>query len=145
MRKILFLLFILFVQLAVSAQDKIITTSGDTILCRIVSVFDNRIIYEQRADKKDVIGKMIPVSDVAEYFRAPVAQSSNEMYHRSWTPEQPWLLSLSVGGAYLPWLLDNVTEESAENNDYKKLNKGLALSANVHYLITNVSHQLSPL
>jgi len=125
------------VQLAVSAQDKIITTSGDTILCRIVSVSDNRIIYEQQVDKENVAGKMIPVNDVAEYFRAPVAQSSNEMYHRSLTPEQPWLLSLSVGGAYLPWLLEDVTEESAGNNDYKKLNKGYALSANVHYLVTN--------
>ena len=136
MRKILFLSFVLFVQLAVPAQDKIITTSGDTILCRIVSVSDSRIIYEQRTDKKDVVGKMIPVSEVAEYFRAPVAQLSNEMYHRSRTPEQPWLLSMSVGGAYLPWL-ENIMGESSENNDYKKFNKGLALSANIHYLITN--------
>ena len=124
----------MFVQLA-SAQDKIITTSGDTILCRIVTVANNHIVYEQQADKKQISGKMILLGDVAEYFRAPAKQSSNEIYVLR-PPEQPWLLSVSVGGAYLPWLLENIEDEYAESSDYKKLDNGFALNASIHYLIT---------
>ena len=90
-RKLLFLLLVLFAWQTLSAQDKIITTSGDTILCHIVSA--------------------------------------------SRTPEHPWLLSLSVGGGHMPWLLENVAEESADN--YKNFNNGFALNATAHYLITN--------
>jgi len=139
MKKIFFLLLVLFVQLTLSAQDKIITTSGDTILCRIVSVSNGQIVYEQQVGNH-ISGKIISLSDVAEYFRGQAKQLSNEIYIsqlRTPAPAQPWLLSLSVGGAYLPWLLENVTGEYAENDDYKKLNKGFALNANAHYLITN--------
>ena len=139
MRKIFFLSFVFFMQLTLSAQDKVITTSGDTILCRIVSVSNDRIIYEQQIDKKQISGKTILLSDIVEYFREPSKQLSNEIYILQTTPipEHPWLLSLSVGGAHLPWLLENVVDESAENGDYKKLDKGFALTANVHYLITD--------
>ena len=136
MRKLLFLSFVLFAWQMLPAQDRIVTASGDTILCRIVSVSGNHIVYEQSADKKQVSGRIIPLSDVAEYFRTPATPSMNEVYILR-TPEQPWLLSFSAGGAYLPWLLESVVEESAENDDYKKLNKGIAFNANVHYLLTN--------
>ena len=135
MKKFLFLILVLFVVCrTLPAQDKIITASGDTILCRIVSVSDNRIIYEQPADKKQVSGRIIPLNEVAEYFRAPVTQSSGEIYI-SRTPEHPWLLSLFVGGGHMPWLLENVAEEEAGN--YKNFNNGFVLNASAHYLITN--------
>ena len=136
MRKFLFLSFLLYVWQMLPAQDRIITASGDTILCRIVSVSGDHIVYEQPADKKQVSGRIIPLSNVAEYFRTPAAPSINEIYN-SWMPEQPWLLSFSAGGAYLPWLLESVVAESAENDDYKKLNKGVVLNASMHYLLTN--------
>ena len=140
MRKFLILLFVLFAWQTLPAQDKIITANGDTILCRIISVSNNHIVYEQQTDKKLVSGKIIPLSDVAEYFRVPAMQSSNEIYVSrvpAPAPEQPWLISVSVGGAYLPWLLESITEEFTENDDYKKLDKGFSLNANVHYLITD--------
>jgi len=133
-KKFLFLILVLSVCRTLSAQDKIITVSGDTILCRIVSVSDNRIIYEQPADKKQVSGRIIPLNEVAEYFRAPATQSSGEIYI-SQTPERPWLLSLSIGGGHMPWLLENVAEEEADS--YKNFNNGFALNATAHYLITN--------
>jgi len=135
MRKILFLSFILLVQLTLSAQDKIITTSGDTIFCRIVSVSDNHLVYEQQADKKHASGKTISFGDVAEYSRVSTVPPSKEI-SSSRTPEQPWLLSLHVGGAHLPWLLESMGGEYAENDDYKKYAKGFALNANAYYLVT---------
>lgn len=131
MKKILFLSFILFTGLALSAQDRIITTSGDTIVCRIVSVSGNHIVYEHTVGKQRVTGKTIPLENVAEYLRVPVAQSFNERSVPR-MPEHPWLLSLSVGGAHL---LENVANEAAENDDYKKLDDGFVLNASVHYLI----------
>jgi hypothetical protein len=117
-----------------SAQDRIITVKGDTIFCRIVSMSDNHIVYEQHAGEKQVSGKIIQLSEVAEYFRAPVTKSYDEIYI-SRTPEHPWLFSLSLGGGHMPWLLENVEEESA--GKYKNFSNGLTLNATVHYLITN--------
>ena len=134
MKKLLLFFFVLFVWQTLSAQDKIIMTSGDTILCRIVSISGNHIIYEQQTGKKQISGKIILLDEVAEYFRSPVVQSSNDIYI-SRTPEHPWLLILSVGGGHMPWLLENVAEEEA--GSYKGFNNGFVLNASAHYLITN--------
>ena len=135
MRKFFFLLLTLSTHWIVSAQDKIITVSGDTILCRIVSISSNHIVYEQQTDKKNISGKLILLSDVAEYFRETDTQLLSEN-RSSRTPQKPWLLGLSIGGGHLPWLLENASMESAGNDDYKKLDDGFALNANAHYLIT---------
>jgi hypothetical protein len=138
MRKFLFLIFGLFAWQNLSAQDKIITVSGDTILCRIISTSGNHMVYEQPADKNHISGKVIPLDNVAEFFRATDIQPSNEMYiSRAPKPKQPWLLSLSAGRAHMPWLLEDVTDEYVENDDYEKLDNGFVLNASVHYLITN--------
>ena len=131
MKKTFFLFVILFMYLTLSAQDKIITTKGDTIDCRIVSLSNNSIVYEQHADKKLVSGKTIALSDVAEYFR-----ESTEQPFSSRKVEKPWLLSVVIGGGHMPWLLENVSEESAGNSDYKKFDDGFSLGASLHYLIT---------
>jgi len=135
MRQILFLTFVLFLPLALTAQDKIITSSGDTIFCRIVSVSSNNIVYEKQVDKQYVAGEIIPIGDVAEYFREPVAQPST-IKTISRNPEKPWLLSLYFGGAHLPWIFDNVPDQSAANGYFKKLETGFTLNASAHYLIT---------
>lgn len=119
------------------AQDKIITIRQDTIMCRIVSVSGSHIVYEQNAENEYVIGKTISLGDVAEYYRdSQVSEVYRLKKRSSWIPEKRWLLSLSAGGAYFPWLLENAAPEYSENEDYKKLSKGLALNATIHYLIT---------
>ena len=120
--KQIFLLSFIFVCLVLSAQDKVITVSGDTILCRIISISDNHIVYEPQIDEQSVSNKTIPIRDVADYFRAPNTQSSNGMFRR-----RPWLFNLSSGVAFLPWPL--------ENEYYKGRDKGFTLNTNVHYLI----------
>ena len=135
MRKILFLSLVLFIQLSLFAQDKIITQNGDTILCKIISVSDNRIIYEQKDDKSYISGKIISLDEVAEYYKESSTQLSKKMGF-SRRPQKPWLLSLSFGGGHLPWLLENMPENSAEYSDYKKLDDGLSLNTSLHYFIT---------
>ena len=135
MRKMFLLPLALCLQITMLAQDKIVTISGDTILCRIVSISNDHIVYEQQIDKKNILGKTILLSEVGEYFREPYTQLTNGLFS-SRAPEKVWLLGLSVGGGHLPWLLENVTEESAGNSDYKKMDDGFALNANVHYLVT---------
>jgi hypothetical protein len=114
-----------------AAQDKIITTSGDTVVCRIVSISDSHIIYEQQSDDKSISGKTISLAEVSEYARTSDNPPSITA-KKAILPERPWLFSLSGGGSWMPWLLKNAEEDVPEDSNF---NQGFSLSASAHYLL----------
>ena len=66
MQKLFLSLLILFVSLAINAQDIIVTKQNDTIYCKIRKISEKTINYEQK-NGYEVIGKFINVEDVAFY------------------------------------------------------------------------------
>ena len=131
MKKIIFISLVLFVWLSASAQDKIITMSGDTILCRIVSMSQNYIVYEQNNNGKSVSGKTISIGNVAQYFRSSAVQTPEK--DSWWLPEHPLLFSLQGGLAHS--YLDLSNSSSIYGDDYiSKYKNGFYLNACFHYL-----------
>ena len=126
------------------AQDKVITQNGDTILCRIISISNETIVYEQKIDEKRVTGKHILLREVAEYSRT-LTQTQNEI-RVSQTPERPYLFSLQSGLSHLFVDLSETREmyiqyyglTSQETDKYiNKIKNGFFINANFHYLTTN--------
>ena len=66
MQKFILSLSILFVSLAINAQDMIVTKQQDTIFCKIYKIYETKIIYEEK-DGKEIIGKMINIEGVKFY------------------------------------------------------------------------------
>jgi len=85
---------------SVIGQDKIITIQNDTIFCRILSVSDTHIQYEQNEDGYTV-GKFIPTEQVLEYFRN-FQSSENTSNYQSLQPVRKHYLGFrftnGVGG-----------------------------------------------
>ena len=65
----LFPALLLFCVVTIQAQDRIITVQNDTIHCRIISISEGRIYYEQPGDNSVMIGKSLPADQVSTYFR----------------------------------------------------------------------------
>ncbi len=129
MQKTVFLcLFSIWAVLA-HAQDKIITINQDTIQCRIMSIGAGKISYEQETGKGYMHGQSIPIDQVVSYFR--MSQSKSTFF--SERTKRPWLFRFNPGGSWMPWLLEDVADES---NYGDKLSKGFHLNASGHYLLT---------
>ena len=79
--KILTLIFIIFsLTITSKAQDKIITTTGDTINCKIIEISSTIITYEQVLQDNSISGRFISINNVIEYIRdAEVLSNSTEM------------------------------------------------------------------
>lgn len=124
-----FLLFVaMMAVISVDAQDKIITINNDTILCRIMSINDVAIRYEQLYGGEVMVGKIIPLSNVAEYHRLP-GKSTTRI-----AVEKPWQLSLSLGGGLMPWLLESY-RAAGINNEYTKIEQGVQIGIQAHYFV----------
>jgi len=68
--KILTLIFIIFsLATTIYAQDKIITTTGDTIKCKIIDISPKIITYEQELQDNSKTGRLISTDNVREYIR----------------------------------------------------------------------------
>jgi hypothetical protein len=145
------LLLIAFALLAVCqvrAQDKIITIQGDTILCRILSISQTHIHYEQR-NGQVVVGKFIPIERVSEYLRSAEAvayrdlpRNTVEILDKKPTSHKIWRAGLQFGGAYL---LESTTEDETamqqlgytekQASDYaKQYRNGIQFSADLHVM-----------
>lgn len=130
MNKYFILVIALLSIFTASSQDKIITINNDTIHCRIVSINDVAIRYEQPHGGKMLAGKMILLSNVAEYYRLP-GKSNFKV-----AVEKPWLLSFSIGGGYMPWLLESVSDAVIIDQN-RKIQNGIEITANAHYLFNS--------
>jgi hypothetical protein len=140
MNKFALLSFFLFLFLGTKAQDRIISISHDTIHCTIISINNERIRYEQKNMDGSVTGKLINLSQVAEYTRS--AQPENNPKPRKLktsrsvnVPEDLWCLGLNIGGSTMPWYLDNVQSSAALQDYYSKLKKGFHINAAAYYMI----------
>jgi len=128
MNKLFLLFIVLSTVITASAQDKIITINNDTIHCRIVSINDVAIRYEEAYGGKVVVGKLIPLDKVAEYYRLPGKNST------SVAVEKPWQWAFSTGGGYMPWLLKSFNEAGIYN-ECRKVQSGVQFMAQAHYFV----------
>jgi len=124
-----YLIFISFFSTLICVgQDKIITIENDTILCRIISINNEIIRYEQSNDGKIIIGKIIPLKNVTTYHQ------SAQKVKTHIAVEKPWLLNLNLGGGNMPWLLESL-DVAAESTNYDELKRGIQFSVSSHYLL----------
>lgn len=136
---------LLFVIFEARAQDRIITLQKDTIDCRIVSIENGRIYYEQPAGNGSFTGSSLAMEQVTVYFRvAPAATYENRVLERNTPPEKRWRFGLQGGPGYM--LANSVDAENAmtlmgssaetAQKFYKNLKWGYHIDTDVHNLIT---------
>ena len=142
MRKIFVCLFLSVFVFLLKAQDQIITSKGDTIFCKIVTMNTSRIFYEQ-TDGTKITGKSIVLDDVVSYSRQTETIAKQTQLNRSeiverrrTVPEKRIIFELSVGVSNMPWLLGSVGS-SEMNEAYEQLKKGLGVGVSVHNLFTS--------
>lgn len=88
---------------AANAQDRIVTTQGKTISCKILSISQSHIRYELQSGQA-AVGKFIPIDSVAEYSRSSadsygdLADTPVRYGARSATQHKRWRLGLQFGG-----------------------------------------------
>ena len=140
-----FILLLLFTY--AKGQDKIITTQNDTIFCRIVSITTTHIQYEQKDDKQNLVGKFIPIEQVAEYIPSSPLRETTLGTLISKQPKEPfdrWRVGIEGGGAHLLSSFSNIETNmqyigifQSNIDDYiKKIRNGIYMGADVHYFIT---------
>ena len=145
-KSLTFLLTFLFVNV-VNAQDKIVTTQGDTILCRIVSISEALINYEQR-DGEAIVGRFIPIDRVLEYSRNASGVYQNlpkntveKTVETKSIPYKRWRAGLQFGGAHL--LVSTTDSEIMRRMGYsyeqaadyaKQYKNGIQFSADMHVM-----------
>ena len=124
------------------AQDQIITSKGDTIFCKIVTMNTSRIFYEQ-TDGTKITGKSIALDEVVSYScqtetiaKQTQLNRSEIVERRRTVPEKRIIFELSVGVSNMPWLLGSVGS-SEMNEAYEQLKKGLGVGVSVHNLFTS--------
>lgn len=142
MKRFALLPIFLFLIISLKAQDKIISTSHDTIQCRIVSMDDERILYEVIEKYGLITGKFINMSQVASYIRSSPKTKNANRYSQASTrpinvPEHVWNLRLNFGISNMPWYLDNVQDINTMQDYYNKLKTGYHLNTSAIYMITN--------
>lgn len=76
MNKIALLPIFLILFFSAKAQDRIISINHDTIRCSIVSISNERIMYELKNKDGSRTGKFMNLSQVAEYTRSPQLENS---------------------------------------------------------------------
>ena len=141
--KLITALTLLLICTYAKGQDKIITTQNDTILCRIVSISQTYIQYEQDDGNRSMVGRFIPVEQVQEYFYNSKSQKSSRFFSKRKETTEPfsrWRIGIQGGGAYLTAPSDDSMQgigmSQSQAKDYEKqLRNGLIVSADIHYFI----------
>jgi hypothetical protein len=145
--KLIFSCLALFSALHIAkGQDKIITNQHDTISCRILSISQTYINYEQKTDNLSAVGKFIPIEQVLEYYRSSQPQEIAPYYRNyriSLPPPKPLVIGLQAGGTSLlastsgaeKKLQDAGIPRSQAKDYFKQRKQGFHVSADVHYLI----------
>lgn len=130
---------ILFLSLSSNAQDKIINIHHDTIHCKIVSINNERIVYEQKNKDGSISGKMMNLSQVAEYIRSSQPANNSGLSGTRISalrnvPKDFWCFSLSSGGSTMPWYFDNL-QVSTLPDEYTRLKTGFHINTSAHYMM----------
>lgn len=140
MNKFTLLPLFLLLFINAKAQDKIISINQDTIHCRIVSISNERIFYEQKNNDGSITGKSMPLSQVAEYLKLHQPETNSytdkpEGPKSKFIPENRFSLRLDAGYSTMPWYLDNLQLSSEMPDFYDKLKSGFHINAGAHYMI----------
>ena len=156
MKKPLAFLFTFLLIAAVNAQDKIITTQGDTIACKILSISPTHIHYEQKIEQK-TLGRFIPIEQVSEYSRNgagtqqdlqkntydDIVKNNKNDGAKDDVSFKRWCAGVQFGGMYM---LNSTTDDELEFKqmgvpekqaaDYlKQLKHGIQFSGNLHGML----------
>jgi hypothetical protein len=144
MKRYIFSSLLLFVAAQiVNGQDRIITVERDTILCRIVSISNDWIRYEQQTEVESV-GRFIPIAQVHEYqWHSRVFESNSRPLSKDISP---LVFGLRFGGSLLV-ASSKASEKSmgdilgipaSQATDFhRKLKQGWTASADLHYLASD--------
>jgi len=140
MNKFVLLLIFLFLFSNIKAQDRIISINHDTIQCTIVSINNERILYELKKTDGSVTGKFIKLSQITEYTRYGKLRNNLTQHNQKDVkpvniPEHVWSMELNVGKSTMPWFLDNMQTASATPDYYNKLKTGFHINTSAHYMI----------
>jgi hypothetical protein len=130
-----------------TAQDKIVTANGDTILCRILDVSTGKISYEQTLSDGRVVGKFISSDHVSEYSRTSqlLLEQTTKERRRSFfsTPPKPFRISVEGGYGHLlssfSDIRNGMTYVTSENKDryFRRMKNGIHLGADFHLLLND--------
>jgi len=82
-KKIFIVFFLLFAFTYAKSQDKIVTTQGDTIFCKIVSISLDFIKYEQKDYNQMPVNYAVPMRQVQEYSLGPRSAESTSPINRN--------------------------------------------------------------
>jgi hypothetical protein len=150
-----------------NGQDKIITVDNDTIICRILSVSDTHLNYEQ-TEGEYTVGKFIPVAKVLEYYKNTVKQDvledrpyeETDKTVQSYLSSYPdlyshpkvrrfWRLNALFGGAYIlastkddERSLLNIGIPASEVKKYsRQMKNGILFGADIYRFIDNPKFQ----
>lgn len=140
MNKFALLPLFLFLFSGLNAQDRIISINHDTIYCSIISINNERIMYEVKNSDGSVNGGFMNLSKVAEYTRSPQTEINSKQAKLKSSKnknivENQWYLGLNIGGSTLPWYFDNIESTSEMPDYYNKLKSGFHISTSAHYMI----------
>lgn len=127
MNKFALLPLFLLLFFSAKAQDTIISINHDTIHCTILSISNERILYELKNNNGSVTGKFMPLSQVEEYSRSHQPEKKSEKHELC--------LGLNVGRSTMPWYFDNFQSSSTMPDYYNKIKTGFHINANAHYMI----------
>ena len=150
MKKFIFVLFFVIPLQMVTGQDKIITIRHDTVHCRILSVSENHIHYEQEVDGY-MVGRFMPTEQVLEYLRNPQSSTPAPYYHtgkqrrQKLPPTHRWQIGIYPGrGSLLGSTVDDEKSmvamgvSQAQASDYsRQLNNGWTVSGDIHGMISD--------
>lgn len=124
MNRLVALSLFLMVLTGLKAQDGIITTNKDTILCRIVSIDNGRILYEVKEKNGSVTSTFIDATRVASFTRSVTSIKSNKSIPSEPSQNSGWNFQMTAGLASLPWYLDNAPSATTDQAFYKSIKTG---------------------
>ncbi|MCF7807051.1 MAG: hypothetical protein K9M49_02170 [Candidatus Marinimicrobia bacterium] len=128
------ILILLLMSQELSAQDRIITTSNDTINCRISRV-DSSNYYFTIMHGNDIRNSLIPVTEVSEVERGTVAMGPTIQSQVLEPGYHKLLLQTSGGPGYrTAEIADDLTSDLREY--IEELMRGYTWSSSAHYYIS---------
>jgi hypothetical protein len=136
----------------VKSQDKIITTTGDTINCKIINISDIKINYEQKNKEGNFVGKFISTDLVSEYHKKQATQSEPKYatypvgYAIGHIPtERPIRLSASFGYGFFPskfsdsrGYMSTYTSQEALDKYIRKIKNGINAGADFYGFLSDI-------
>ena len=141
MNKFVVLPIFLLLFFSTKAQDRIISINHDTIHCSILSIDNDRIMYELKNKDGSITGRLMNLSQVEEYTRSPQSENNSKLLKLNTSkcrnvPENLWCFGLNIGGSSMPWYFDNIESSTPMPDYYNKLKTGFHINTSAHYMLT---------